>query len=204
MLVLDEELQSIRTHQRHFLEVVMDINLSGWMRRLWTLHESVRAPKIHFQFQDGTISREAMLNHARSVITSGPRSVTTPNYRKAFISATSNLFTTMRINEESNGAVRLAHMWVLLRWRHTSWPEDETICMANVLGLERDVVDSELLQAPPDARMKVFLQKFNLYPANLLFLDVPRLEQPVLLAFSFVSGRVSIAVFGLPPITRFS
>lgn len=178
MLVLDEELQASQIRGRSFLEIIMSINLSGWMRRLWTLHESIRALAIHFQFKDGTISRELVLNHGSSIIKSMHIAGMTANYRRVLFRATCNLFSTARINAEPDGAVRLACLWRLLRWRHTSWPEDETVCMANVLGLEREVVDCELLRSPSGVRMQMFLRKFNLYPANLLFLDVPRLDRP--------------------------
>ena len=38
-------------------ETLMRINLSGWMRQLWTLHEAVRSRQIYFQFANGLVGR---------------------------------------------------------------------------------------------------------------------------------------------------
>lgn len=175
VLVLDEELQETRIQDHSFMGVVMSLNLSSWMRRLWTLHECVRAHNVHFQFHDGTVDLESLLNHARGLMCS-----LNANIHLRFVTnqIASVLVCMANVKSDANGARRMVHLWRVLRWRHTAWAEDETICMANMLDIDRAVVDGELLRTPHVLRMRRFLDRFAEYPLSLLFLDVPRLADP--------------------------
>lgn len=50
VLVLDAELQSLDALD--MTEAFMQISLSGWMRRLWTLNEGVLARRLHVKFKN--------------------------------------------------------------------------------------------------------------------------------------------------------
>jgi hypothetical protein len=53
----------------------------------------------------------------------------------------------LRINafKEVPKGQRIRHIWTALQWRTTSNPEDETICLVNMLGLKLDTI----LKIPP-------------------------------------------------------
>jgi len=44
------------------MELAMGASRTQWFRRLWTLNESVRSHDLYFQFKDGAVSMEGILN----------------------------------------------------------------------------------------------------------------------------------------------
>ena len=176
VLVLDEELLASPLAVSNYQEKLMRINLSGWMRRVWTLHETVRAQQIHFQFADGYCTDLELIDQYKADLDTH-KALQIPFYNVVASRAVSLLQNTAALRHESAGATRMARVWSLLRWRHLSWPEDETIMMANMLGLNPEAV-SVLLRTRKHMRMRHFLDLFSHYPAALLFLQVPKLQVP--------------------------
>jgi hypothetical protein len=60
-----------------------------------------------------------------------------------------------------------------VKWRWTSRIEDETICLADILG--RDI-KAILATDNPDERMKLFIFEFTSVPAGILFIGRPRMD----------------------------
>lgn len=56
----------------------------------------------------------------------------------------------------------------------TSWVEDETVYMANMLRTRNHIVQ-DLFQSPTEIRMKKFLILFAIYPAAILSISGPRM-----------------------------
>jgi hypothetical protein len=139
VVVLDEELLDSCISSSSTPEILMRIELSGWMRRLWTLHEQAAATDLWFQFADGAVSQNDLLarasaeNHQFDVVTRQTASLVAIGSR-------------LRDAQEA-AYITLARLWNSLGWRETSWVEDETICMANILRCERQTV--EKLQSMP-------------------------------------------------------
>ncbi|KAK4447247.1 hypothetical protein QBC34DRAFT_450366 [Podospora aff. communis PSN243] len=176
VLVLDEELLASQISGSTHEETLMRINLSGWMRRLWTLHEQVRSNEIHFQFADGTYAANRFLEHfdneARAC--QGHENLA---FRNVVAARAIGIFRHVScLKLEVDGPTRMARLWNLLRWRHLSWASDETVCMANMLGVSPETVKG-LLAIPTGLRMPRFLDLFTVYPSALLFLQVPRLKR---------------------------
>lgn len=154
----------------------MRINLSGWMRRLWTLHESVRSRRIYYQFSDGAVSESELVQQASDTMRCGV-SETAMFSRVVQKQAMSLLDHISTLRDEENGYVRIARLWTLLRWRVLSWPEDETICMANMLNVDDGIINI-LLSTSSHQRMRSFLSLFREIPMSIIFLPGPRLVEP--------------------------
>lgn len=174
VLVLDEELAACRLRHLSLEAKLMMINLSGWMRRLWTLHEHLRARILHFQFADGTCSDQELLEqYTKDVATQRAQQI--PYHNAVASRAIALLFNASALKTETNGLIKMTRMWYLLRWRHLSWAEDETILMANMLGVPPKDVNA-LLKMPKNQRMQRFLHLFVEFPAELVFLQVPKIK----------------------------
>lgn len=101
VLVLDEELMACQLKCLSLEAKLMLINLSGWMRRLWTLHEHIRAKILHFQFADGTCSDQELLEqHAKNV--SSQHKMNMPSRDIVASSAISLLSNASALKTESN------------------------------------------------------------------------------------------------------
>lgn len=174
VLVLDEELVACRLQHLSLEARLMMINLSGWMRRLWTLHEHLRAKILHFQFADGTCSDQELLGQYTDQLHIH-REQQVPWHNAVASRAIALLFNASALKTETNGLMRMTRMWYLLRWRHLSWAEDETILMANMLGVPPKNVNV-LLKLPKKRRMQGFLDLFVEFPAELVFLQVPKIR----------------------------
>jgi hypothetical protein len=171
---LDEELMACQLQLLTLEARLMLINLSGWMRRLWTLHEHMRARILHFQFADGTCSDQELLEqHAKNVARQRKQQI--PSHNAVASRAVALLSNASALKTETNGLIRMTRMWYLLRWRHLSWAEDETILMANMLGVPPEDVNV-LLRLPKKRRMQGFLDLFVEFPAELVFLQVPKIQ----------------------------
>lgn len=167
VLVLDEELFASRWKGRSIAETLMRINLSGWMRRLWTLHESVKSRRISYQFSDGPVSESVLVEQARNIMEyrRSETAMFSMVVQKQAISLLNHIST---LRDENDGYVRIARLWTLLRWRFLSWPQDETICMANMLKFDDDIIDI-LLSTPSRHRMRSFLTIFREIPMSIIF-----------------------------------
>lgn len=66
---------------------------------------------------------------------------------------------------------RIRHIWTALQWRTTSNPEDETICLVNMLGLKLNTILKISRNSPAVAteRMKAFICLQRYFPPNSLF-----------------------------------
>lgn len=175
VMVFDEELLASSLLASTYEEALIRVHLSGWMRRLWTLHEQVRSENIFYIFSDGKFGQKEMLDTFQKA-TSSQTQTGLPFGNAVSAKAISLFQHTSSMKAEADGAARMAQLWSLLRWRHLSWPSDETICMANMLGVSSDEVE-KLLKAPYHQRMRQFLSMFEAYPASLLFSQVPKLRE---------------------------
>ena len=175
ILVLDEELVNSEYFENTYEESLMRINLSRWAGRLWTLHEATRSRHIYCRFSNGNIKQERLIErwHNDRPDAEGSISKYFNVTGKRAISILANI---SQLREEENGHFQMARLWTLLRWRVTSWAEDETICMANMLNVCDDVVN-DLLRTSPEIRMSRFLALFDVYPTALLFMSGPKINE---------------------------
>ena len=79
----------------------------------------------------------------------------------------------LRINafKEVPNDQRIRHIWTELQWRTASNPEDEAICLVDMLGLKLDTILKTPRNSPGVAteRMKAFIRLQRYFPSNSLF-----------------------------------
>lgn len=174
VLALDEELVLTSVSGMAYEEILIRLHTSGWMRRLWTLHEQSRARNVYFQFADGTYGQNELIEDFEKDV-KAHKEAGIPYFKVVPARGIALLKKLTRIKSGKYMSDTFVDLWSLLRWRHLSWPEDETICMANILGLSPRVVD-DLLNTAKELRMQKFLALFKYYPAALLFLQTEKLQ----------------------------
>jgi hypothetical protein len=174
VIALDEELVVTTASNLSYEEILLRVHLSGWMRRLWTLHEQSRAKDVYFQFADGVYGQSELVKKFE-LDGNAHQEAGIPFFKVVPARGISLLKKLSRIKTGGHMRTTLVELWSLLRWRHLSWPEDETICMTNILGLSPRIVD-ELLSTPHELRMQKFLELFTHYPAALPFLQTEKLR----------------------------
>jgi hypothetical protein len=175
VLVFDEELLYTTLDHSQTVEVLMRIMLSGWMRRLWTLHEQAVSTNLWFQFSNGAVRQDTFLNRVLGDAILG-NGATEPISDTVALQTASLIANTSKLRNEKGVHDALARLWNSLRWRETSWNEDETICMANILKCDRQIVE-ELQNTSFESRMRRFLDLFTTFPKGLAFLPGPRMQE---------------------------
>ncbi|RDX42001.1 hypothetical protein OH76DRAFT_1298618, partial [Lentinus brumalis] len=158
VLVIDAGIQSQCTLASSREEYLLRIATSGWMQRIWTLQEGILARELFFEVADGLIdctcfdgasyyaagSMIPLLQYCHkddSALTYQPRSLASKPVR-------------CDVND----------LIALLRYRTTSHPEDETLAVAGLLGVDaRMLVKVEGQQE----RMKALLMRVGRLPRQL-------------------------------------
>jgi hypothetical protein len=166
VLIFNEELRQVDV-KRNLVELAARASRTSWFRRLWTLHEGVLSRDSYFQFKDAAVSMQKMID-------SGNTSVSAINENDLeFILLREACAPMLKMStfREIPNHQRIRHIWTAVQWRTTSCPEDETICLANMLGLSLDTILG-IPRHSPDVvaeRMKAFIRLQRYFPANSLF-----------------------------------
>jgi len=166
VLVLSRDLDGFSCRESRE-EMSMRIVLTNWWGRVWTLQEGVFAKRLAFQFCDGVLDADDMVNQGDNI------SSTTFDERDIiFFEAT------RPISAVRNRVRKESFMWIhwvfnALQNRRTSKLEDETTCLATLLEL--DV--KKLLDTPKDERQVAFVRMQRNLPESVLFGRGPRLQK---------------------------
>ena len=171
VLVLDRELQQYRYTSS--TEMATRIVVCRWMQRLWTFQEAYLAngfSALSFQFLDKIASL--------AEIASGKLGSGTIIYESLRVDVLQHLLALNRslplqTSIYQHDYERIGYIWNELQWRSTSKQEDETICIAHLLG--QPVVD--LLEAPDEERMKILINMNSRFPTQILFMPGPRIAE---------------------------
>jgi hypothetical protein len=167
VLVLDAELQAVSTGVSA-PEMELRLLTCSWMRRVWTLQEALesRPGNLHWQFKDMPLKDSAVF----SGTTSTPYDST---YRTGL---EQRIPKALRSGEEQGQSLvtRFLSAMNSLRYRTTSKMEDETLCLAPILLLERQPL---LSTTDATERMKIFLSMWQQIPDYFIFLEGARIEQ---------------------------
>lgn len=166
VLVLDAEVEEVSLAS-HPLEKEMRLITSDWMRRVWTLQEALltRPGGLYWQFKERAMSAaEVWQGHAVR-----PQDI---SYRLSAFEKRLPAVTGISDDPSQLSENFLAVLYAL-RYRSLSRDEDETICLAPILGLGR----RELLSTKDNLeRIKVFLRLWGTIPTYFLFLEGERIE----------------------------
>jgi hypothetical protein len=215
VLVLDSPLLQISTTDSPPIELHMRLMTSDWGQRLWTFHEAGLARRLHYQFADRAVTRHQLtdlwLQSLRrydqqhpSHSGSGPLKLDLAyrgeerktGLRILFSDPIARQAITWLKDLESfkdmhftSDADRLRAITNPLRWRSTSRPEDEAICLGGLLDLTIPQ-SSIFFRLPPSLRMKQLILGLDSVPADILFVDLPRIPEEGFpwIPVSFLSG----------------
>ena len=163
VVVFDAGLRSVCTTTIPIKEFAFRVQTSAWMHRVWTLQEAMLAQELHFEVADGLLSGFHLREAYATALTGIPSSLGLPMPREPLLEHYSSAFIKM-INIDAVGGLR--DILVLLRKRTTSKPEDETIAIAGLLGVD---VAELLKEDSAEARMKAFLMQLVMLPADMIF-----------------------------------
>jgi len=157
VVVLDREIQTAGAASSE--EIFLTICGSGWMGRLWTYQEAALARRLVFKMKDGLY--ELM-----------PSMLPPPTLPLSTIwmHLARQLKTLAR---ESNSRVRtIGSVKATLAWRQTSKPDDETLAIAGLLGLDASI----LQQHESEARMAAFWKLLRSIPKGVIHLPGPKMS----------------------------
>ncbi|KAL4865208.1 hypothetical protein BDV12DRAFT_175076 [Aspergillus spectabilis] len=154
VLVLDKHIRRRTAYTPSLtVEPLLQIAISDWRYRVWTLQEAVFAKNLIFQFLDAMV-------HIKNLFSAHfhTRSTEEPSHAVIFI-----LFSLAPIAGvglgTTGGSLRVHHpsltpvMWSL-QGRAISKPDDEPLCAASLL--RKDHILDAILECPKEDRMKVF------------------------------------------------
>ncbi|KAI0694829.1 hypothetical protein C8Q76DRAFT_571965, partial [Earliella scabrosa] len=173
VVVFDAGIRQRCTAAAHLKETALWIATSGWMQRVWTLQEALLARELYFEAADGLLSMARLrgaLDHANELVPS----VLGPFPREPFTLMYSHPSLTRLIHR----AVRrtsFQDVISLLKSRTTSKPEDESIAIAGLLGVD---VAKLLAEEDADTRMRALFLELKTLPAGILFNGAPKLPFP--------------------------
>lgn len=159
VLVLDADLQrSSKNCSR--TELATRITCCGWMRRLWTLQETVMAEegaearKVDIWFREGALELNSI----------GGKSVNSFHNTE---DALSKLF--FSIPQLMSRDRAFNSLMSALRYRTTSKKEDEALCVASILGFDQPQIKAIAGEDTAEARMQKMYTLIGEIPASVLF-----------------------------------
>jgi hypothetical protein len=163
VLVLDADLLAVEAKTLQPVEKLLRIVSSLWTQRLWTLQEGALARQIYFQFADGAIdleeTQQELLDNAVGI-----------EYDDIHY-----YLVELRYAWEKGKAIPKPDLLYLLsramRYRSTSVPSDEALCMATLAGLNMD----EIAAAPQNQQLSKFWSLVRQPPHWVPFWSGPRL-----------------------------
>ena len=165
VLVLDSYIE-VTDRTAADVERILRILCCGWTRRLWTLQEGALANALYFQFPDGPYDLDAAVTRLRECVRSSEY-VHVLDHMREFHDSWN------RGSLESPTTV-IPRLSRALRYRATSVPEDEALCLATLFGLNME----KIVKVRPCDRMKQFWSLVANPPAGLIFWTGLKLEEP--------------------------
>lgn len=134
-LVLDSDIQRLRTDSP-YQEALMRIAYSSWSSRLWTLQEAIYAEKLFFQYLDGAVELEILMDKCRD-----ERSELELPWISRLPYTQMRKYLNSRYGRHGRGSrEHYALLLKALEGRRTSDVADEPLVLANVLGLETEEI----------------------------------------------------------------
>ena len=177
VLVLDSELQQYDCRTISTQETLFRILCSGWMRRVWTIHEAVLSKRLIVLFGDDVFDVDRAVSELRGQ-TEGPDAL------DPLMNEACRFLVQTRAISYAHRPVSFALAWSVMQARQTSIMGDEAICFANMLRLDpteilklsrSDTVSKEASAKRQASAMKVLFSLLEQVPEAVLWNLGPRL-----------------------------
>lgn len=169
VLVVDADLLDVGNVSQE--ELLLRINCSVWMRRLWTLSEAiVSSRKLYVQLLHRAIAFETLLGDRCPDRVLAEEQGPCVGFHDDI---SGNFGKIWRISREQNLGRRFVKLLPVLHRRQTTEQSDETICIASMLDIPVD----PFLDSPSEQRMRKLIPFLHKIPSSVIFTDAPRLEE---------------------------
>ena len=159
VLVLDADLQrSSKNCSR--TELATRLICCGWMRRLWTLQETVMAEgraearKVDIWFREGALELNSI----------GGKNINSFHNTEDAVSKIFSSIPQLMSRDRAFNSLMSA-----LRYRTTSKKEDEALCIASILGFNQQQIKAITGEDTAEARMQKMYTFIGEIPASVLF-----------------------------------
>ncbi|PVH80289.1 hypothetical protein DL98DRAFT_572010 [Cadophora sp. DSE1049] len=173
VVVLDSYLQRGVFSKTTDQEILLRLECSRWMHRLWTLREGILAKELFLQFSDGPVGYFGVFRRFRDLVDQGD--VVARNLLTNFV-LTNKVFSKDLFDPEISKQAASSVLYRTLQYRSTTVKSDEAICIANTLGLDIEKV----LQAGKDSQlaMSVIWKLLPHIDCCVIFSTTPKLKIP--------------------------
>jgi hypothetical protein len=159
VLVVDRDLSEVGDH---WLERRFQVLASEWMRRLWTLQEGRLAKQLYFQFKDGAVPVDRLM-----VMDASSNFNFKSCLSNCLVATTQLLY--KHFGVEESGSQTFLNIIEDLSNRSVTYPSDEPICIATLLGLK-------LENFHPYPNIIDIYRSVKNIPQNIIFVRTPRLK----------------------------
>ena len=198
VLILDSELQKTPIPATS-TETFLRVSVSGWMRRLWTLQESVLGRRLQVKFQDGFVDLVSEYdsqadqswnnglgfeNYAGSPYSDSHsfywkdrslRFLVVEKRERKFTGVVIKYTPLVRLDPAKEKMEKecfaILEAFVSSNYRSSLRKADEHLCLSGLLGWDATCLDG----VPTEQRMKMLLSKRAVLPQGLLFIAGPRM-----------------------------
>jgi hypothetical protein len=180
-------------------EILMRIACSNWARRLWTLSEGILSRSLHFQCNNRAITHADLRAQRQVEWIDHIKHLCALHYRRRDHSLSTDVKSELerllrgasevedsmffevdlivkKLSDELQGvaedSARLDIVSDNIRWRTTSKPEDEFICLANLLGRHIGGV----ISWPYEDQMKWLFSSLQGVSSSIIFHHRPRVQ----------------------------
>ncbi|KAI0713034.1 hypothetical protein C8T65DRAFT_164123 [Cerioporus squamosus] len=166
VLVFDAGIRTLCSMNQSMDENYLRIMTSTWVQRVWTLQEALLSQELFFEFSDRLVaSWELVLPHSHGVV-----NIFSPVRNDFLMSPGLQLLLHDTSGAWSSARYTFDQVAGLLMRRTTSKPQDETVAVAGLLGVD---VARLLDESGQDARMRVFLLQVQTIPAAIVLSHAP-------------------------------
>ena len=175
VLVIDKDLLETPRNVTD-LELVARIYSCGWLRRVWTLQEGVKARSLYFRLRDGFLNLETIIRRISSRLTGDVDFDPSHQLAWEFLKP---LIAFEEISANSSRGLGAAISSV--QFRDATNAGDDLVCIDGILGWE----EKDVQRVAPDPTvptnlqpLQVFLLRQSSIPSDILFLGGCRMTDP--------------------------
>lgn len=179
VLVLDSYLLSIPSQSARELELLMIVYCSRWNRRLWTLQERILGrDRVFVQFSDVALALNSLTIEEKygdimelvSMQTGKGLRVMSIMMSAPFLPFLMSMLTQSNW-ASADTSTKLDNLLRLLKFRATTKPSDEAVCLGNIFDMDI----TSILSASKEERMEKFWSSMPIIPASVIFVAGPKL-----------------------------
>ena len=180
VLVLDKGLRTVDFKGTHPIASFLSVFNAAWVQRLWTLQEGFLPKQLWVQYRDEVVNLDKIYENLAATRFTDIRVMVMIEDVSHSWRALRHLQYANPIEPDNSLGTQLSNLGKALLNRTVSYASDEPLCVANLLGLDPDV----LIDCPEDVESRMSTVWRSLahasqgLPQRMIMLDYPRLTTP--------------------------